>query len=264
MPSTCCCFALQVVYKVGFTYPVILSVIQYCITWICLDILHKLGKFKKVSETLPKAEAASFMDKEIWLLAMALGFATPVSNISLKLNSVGLYTVSKLLLTPAVVCGDYLLRKKKTSTKRCLILGGLCGAVLLAAETDLQVNFLGSLAICAWLPLAVLYKVGWAKAIKIRKFETLPLMHFLMPYAVLFTGAMALVLEPLSEFAEMEWATSQCLAVVAISGVAAFFVNLSGFLVMGTLPVGAFFLSGVSFRFVLLTLPNSKYRRIPL
>lgn len=85
-----------------------------------------------------------------------------------------------------------------------------------------------------------------------------------MPYAVLFTGAMALVLEPLSEFAEMEWATSQCLAVVAISGVAAFFVNLSGFLVMGTLPVGAFFLSGVSFRFVLLTLPNSKYRRIPL
>ena len=223
----------QVVYSLGFKYPVILSVIQYCITWACLDVLNRLGKFKKMSET--SSSTANIMDKELWLLALALGFATPVSNISLKLNSVGLYTISKLLLTPAVVCGDWLLRNEQTSMKRGIILCVLCGAVLLAAETDLEVNVLGSLAVCTWLPLAVMYKVGWAKAIKVRKYETMPLMHHLMPYATMFTFGMALVLEPLPEFFEGEWATSRCVMMLAISGVAAFLVNLSGFLVMGLL-----------------------------
>eukprot|EP00466_Bigelowiella_natans_P006194 jgi/Bigna1/82754/fgenesh1_pg.96_\ len=243
------------VFKAGFSFPAILSLFQYCATYSLLEVVARFGIFTPLK--------AGTMDRQLTILAIVIGLATPISNLSLKYNSVGnndddddddileqvlavnsdsdmsinvgVYTIAKLLITPAAVAGDYMMRGKQISMVRGAILLFLCSSVLFTGKTDLELNFAGTLIIIAWLPVAVMYKVGWAKAVKERGFETLALMHLITPYAAMVIAVFALAVEPIDQFLEFEWMTMGGIVLVLLSGVAAFLINLSGFLVMGLL-----------------------------
>ncbi|GAB5371559.1 hypothetical protein AAMO2058_001590400 [Amorphochlora amoebiformis] len=216
----------KIVFNSGFNFPILLTVIQYLITWTMLEVLAIGGFFKRLN--IPA-------DKHLWVLAFAIGTATAISNLSLKYNSVGVYTISKLLLTPAAVCGEYILRGKVCSKTRMALLAFLCLCVLFSSKTDLDINIKGSICVISWLPVAVIYKVGWASAVKDRGFDTLALMHYIMPYASIFCSTMSFFLEDTDAVVNGDWATYYTFLLLIISGLSAFLINLSGFLVMGLL-----------------------------
>merc|ERR1719233_626267 len=94
---------------------------NYCL----LRVFRAWGKIP-IPESRPGSDNTLPLKTEI--LALSLCLATPVSNVSLKLNSIGVYTMGKLLVTPAIVAVEYFLRGKQVSLWRgfwllCVALG---------------------------------------------------------------------------------------------------------------------------------------------
>mmetsp|Transcript_4632 Transcript_4632/g.18863 ORF Transcript_4632/g.18863 Transcript_4632/m.18863 type:complete len:165 (+) Transcript_4632:798-1292(+) len=96
----------------------------------------------------------------------------------------------------------------------------------------------GLLSIAAWIPLAAGYKVEFGRVRRLfGNCGTLTLMHHLFPYAL----AVQLLLVPLVDPPGLwtyRWTPTRVAAILA-SGVAAFLVNYSGFLVVGHPGLGA-------------------------
>merc|ERR1719397_1960576 len=169
------------------------------------------------------------------LLALSLGLATPVSNVSLKLNSIGVYTMGKLLVTPAIVGVEYFLRGKSVSYWRSFWL--LCVALGVGGNSimDIEANAVGTIVLAIWLPLAVTYKVGWSMEVQRTGKGTLELMYDLFPRAIMWMFLFALIYELDAGPASLKLALldKKIAGQVLLSGFAAFLVNFTGFQVMG-------------------------------
>jgi len=222
----------KAVIRAGFSAPVTLSLIQYIMNYLLLRLFRALGKIPK-HEIRPRSDESFPFQTE--LLALSLGLATPVSNISLKLNSIGVYTMAKLLVTPAIAAVEYVLRGKSVSVWRsfwlfCVALGVGGNSVM-----DLEASVGGTIVLALWLPLAVTYKVGWSMEIQRTGKETLVLMYDLFPRAILWMLLFALIfeLEAGPESVKRALADKKIAGQVLLSGFAAFLVNFTGFQVMG-------------------------------
>jgi hypothetical protein len=220
-------YTIRPQYRAGFTYPIVLSLFQYIVNYIFLVGLKMGGYFvpRRAGRITPK----------LLLLAAALGTATPVSNLSLKLNSVGVYTIAKLLVTPGIVMAEWVLRGKTISCTRACLLVIVAIGVAINSMADLELTYEGTVVLAVWLPVAVVYKVGWSVACKEDSWQTFPLMYELYPYAIGFTAILCPMLDNLGEVAELKWLTVNSAAMLMTSGFGAFLVNVSGFLVMGGL-----------------------------
>ena len=100
-----------------------------------------------------------------------------------------------------------------------------------AVINDVEVRPAGLAAALAWLPAAAVYKVLWSRVSKEERWHTLALMRRVLPLSTIFLFTLVPIIDPpgLSEF---EW-TPRRAALMLLSGVAAFFVNWSGFIVLG-------------------------------
>jgi hypothetical protein len=76
---------------VHFGYPCTLSLIHYAITLAGICLLRDMGAFKPREKTP--------MTPRLWMLSLVVGVAPGINNISLELNSVGFYTVAKLMVS---------------------------------------------------------------------------------------------------------------------------------------------------------------------
>merc|ERR1719397_411179 len=200
--------------------------------YILLRLFRALGKIPK-PEMRPGSDKAFPFKTEV--LALSLGLATPVSNVSLKLNSIGVYTMGKLLVTPAIVGVEYFLRGKSVSYWRSFWL--LCVALGVGGNSalDLEANVVGTIVLAIWLPLAVTYKVGWSMEIQRTGKGTLELMYDLFPRAILWMSLFAVIfeLEAGPESVSLALTDKKIAGQVLLSGFAAFLVNFTGFQVMG-------------------------------
>lgn len=95
----------------------------------------------------------------------------------------------------------------------------------------MQVRPAGLAAAIAWLPAAAVYKVLWSRTSKEEGWHTLALMRRVLPLSTLFLFTLVPIIDP-AGLSEFEW-TPRRAALVLLSGVAAFFVNWSGFIVLG-------------------------------
>ena len=92
----------------------------------------------------------------------------------------------------------------------------------------------GLICVAIWVPLAAAYKVQFGRLRrKLGKCSTLALMHALFPYALLVQTILSPLVDPPGLF-EYSWTATSVFAVAA-SGLGAFLVNYSGFLVVGHL-----------------------------
>lgn len=222
----------KAVIRAGFSAPVTLSLIQYIMNYGLLRVFRAWGK-------IPFSENRQGSDKKLpWkteLLALSLGLATPVSNVSLKLNSIGVYTMGKLLVTPAIVAVEYFLRGKQVSLWRGFWL--LCVGLGVGGNSimDLEANAVGTIVLALWLPLAVTYKVGWSMEVQRTGKGTLELMYDLFPRAIMWMFLFALIYEFDAGPASLKVALldKRIAGQVVLSGIAAFAVNFTGFQVMG-------------------------------
>uniref|UniRef100_A0A7S0ILM0 Sugar phosphate transporter domain-containing protein n=1 Tax=Calcidiscus leptoporus TaxID=127549 RepID=A0A7S0ILM0_9EUKA len=205
-----------------FTFTTALTTLHYAVNCVGLALLGASGAFKRQESSL---------NRRLLLLCFVVGVAPALNNLSLKLNGLGFYQVAKLLVTPVIVCMERVLYGKGMSAMRACSLLLVCVGVGVACVNDVSVNLSGCLAALAWVPVAAVYKVLWSRIAQEERWSTLALMNRVLPLSMLFTLMLCPLIDPPGLF-EYEW-TARRGALVALSGAAAFFVNWSGFLVMG-------------------------------
>jgi len=213
--------------KVNFGYPAALCTIHYVISWLGVEGMRRLNMFVPLTHP-PSSLRADAQFRSITLL---VGTVTPLNNTSLKLNSIGFYQLFKLLVTPAVVLLEYVLDGKILSRKRNASLVAVCAFVLVSSGGDLEFNMFGTICATIWVPLAAGYKVQWGRVQNQYNCSTPALMHAVLPYAIVVQTMISPIIDP-PGLLQFQW-TPEAVFWIILSGVAAFLVNLSGFLVMG-------------------------------
>ena len=203
-----------------FRWTTALTLAHYLVNLAGLELLAAARVYEpRRSPTTPR----------LVLLSVVVGAAPALNNLSLSLNGLGFYQVVKLLVTPAIVGLEAALYGSSLSMRRALALTLICVGVGIACVNDLSVSWAGCAASGAWVPVAATYKVLWSRVTKEEGWHTFALMRRVLP----LSSVVLLLLTPLIDppgLLEFRW-TARRAALVAASGVAAFFVNWSGFLV---------------------------------
>mmetsp|Transcript_34584 Transcript_34584/g.83523 ORF Transcript_34584/g.83523 Transcript_34584/m.83523 type:complete len:272 (-) Transcript_34584:49-864(-) len=170
------------------------------------------------------------------------GRYTPQQYVAKKLNSMGFYQVFKLLVTPVVVLLEYCLDGKTLSYARQFCLAMVCVFVMVSSRGDMSFSMTGTVAALIWVPLAATYKVQWGRVLKQYNCSTLALMHAVLPFALVVQVCISPLVDPPGVLS-FQW-TPESIFWIGLSGVAAFLVNFSGFLVMGNIGALAHVLLG--------------------
>jgi len=118
------------VFSGGFRFPMTLTFFHFVFTDLFYRSLAAAGLF--VRKSMPFADAFRMAATGVG----SIGFM----NISLHLNSVGFYQITKLAIVPATLCAQSLLFGVSTSTKIKLSLSVLLLGLGLATVTDVQLN----------------------------------------------------------------------------------------------------------------------------
>ena len=205
-----------------FRFTTALTAMHYIVTLVGLELLATAGVFeRRASPTTPR----------LLLLSAVVGTAPALNNLSLLLNNLGFYQVVKLLVTPMIIGLEASLFGQRVSAARVAALICVCVGVGLAVVNDVSIGLSGFLAALCWVPVAAIYKVFWSHVAKEEGWHTFALMRRVLPLSTAMMLALVPLLDP-PGLLEFDW-TPERAALVALSGVAAFFVNWSGFLVMG-------------------------------
>ena len=118
------------VFSGGFRFPMTLTFFHFVFTDLFYRALEAAGLF--VRKSMPFHDAFRMAATGVG----SIGFM----NISLHLNSVGFYQITKLAIVPATLCAQSLLFGISTSTKIKLSLAILLLGLGLATITDVQLK----------------------------------------------------------------------------------------------------------------------------
>lgn len=213
--------------KVQFGYPAALSNLHFLVTLVGVEALHRAKLFER--------QTLDLRDRNVVALVVVVGVVTPLNNTSLKLNSIGVYQIFKLLVTPCVVLLEYALDRRVLSKRRAAALAVVCLFVVISSGAALTFSARGTAYALLWVPLAALYKVQWGRVRRKCDCSTLALMRAVLPYAMCVQAALSPLVDPPGVLG-FAW-TREAVLWLGLSGACAFLVNFSGFLVMGN--VGA-------------------------
>ncbi|KAB5521248.1 hypothetical protein DKX38_025567 [Salix brachista] len=179
-----------VMKKVGFNFPIFLTLIHYSTSWILLGILRasSLLPVSPPSKTTPFAPLFS--------LGVVMAFASGLANASLNQNSVGFYQMSKIAVTPSIVLAEFVIFRKTISYKKVLALVVVSGGVAVATVEDLEFNFFGACIAIAWIVPSAINKILWSDLQQQANWTALGLMWKTTPVTVLFLVALMPCLDP--------------------------------------------------------------------
>jgi hypothetical protein len=215
--------------KAEFGYPAYLCLNGFVATYVGAEIMRWFALMEPIKQQL----RPSLADPNFVVLVLVVGLSKTLNNASLKHNSMGFYQIFKLLVTPLVVTLEYGLEGKVLSTQRILWLAWVCLFVLTSIQGDIEFSVAGTLWAIIWVPFAAIYKVQWSRVRKMYGCSTLSLMHAVMPYAIVLQLILAPIVDP-PGIRQYHW-TPEAVLLLSLSGLAAFFVTFSGFLVVGNI-----------------------------
>lgn len=215
--------------RVEFGYPAALCNIHFLVTLFGVEMLYRAKMFQKMDVSHRHLRR----DPNFIAIAFVVGVVTPLNNTSLKLNSIGFYQIFKLLVTPCVVLLEYFLDRKILSRNRTILLVLVCVFVMISSYSALAYSNYGTLCALIWVPFAAMYKVQWGRVKKMYNTSTLALMRAVLPYAICVQAAISPMVDP-PGILNFVW-TIEAMFWIGLSGVFAFLVNFSGFLVMGNI-----------------------------
>ncbi|KAF8391693.1 hypothetical protein HHK36_024002 [Tetracentron sinense] len=225
-----CLFLVQLVMgkvmgKVGFNFPIFLTLIHYSSAWILLAIL----KACSLLPTFPPSKATPF--SSLFLLGAVMALSSGLANISLKHNSVGFYQMAKISVTPTIVLAEFILFRKKVSLDKVLALAVVSIGVAVATVTDLEFNFFGACISLAWVIPSAVNKILWSNLQQKGNWTALALMWKTTPVTVFFLLALMPWLDPPGVL-YFNWDLNSTSA-VGISAVLGFLLQWSGALALG-------------------------------
>lgn len=125
------------VFAAGFHFPFSLSFFHFCFTIVFYRLLLACGLFERPA--MPMTEFQKF--KVAAAGVASIGFM----NVSLSLNSVGFYQVTKLTIVPVTLVINYVCYDVSTTTKVKLALAILLLGVGVATVSDVELRPLGFL-----------------------------------------------------------------------------------------------------------------------
>ena len=221
--------------QITFGYPAVLSNVHFLISWLGVSLVRRFNPSS--SPPLPQNWIEVLREREFLVMCVLMGLVTPLNNQALKWNSTGFYQVAKTAVTPVVVLIEYLRDGTLPSPRRLLCLVAVCLCVVAMSRAGaVAFSKEGLTAVLLWIPLAAGYKVHFGR-LRTKVFgpnaSTLTLMSHLFPYAIIIQTLMIPFVDP-PGFRDFVW-TPKKATFIALSGVAAFLVNWSGFLVIGHL-----------------------------
>lgn len=206
----------------GFKYVATLTAFHFIVTFIGLQVLVWAGVFT------PKKLPIS----RVLTLCVAFCGNIVLSNLSLRLNSVGFYQMMKIMNLPVVVSLQIFVYKKWFSWKTKAALAMVCTGVAISTVSDVDLNLVGVVVAASATLAASLYQVWIGRRQQELNVTSFQLLYYQAP----LSAAMLLLVVPLVDdvgaLLTTTW-TPNLLGVICATGAAAFGVNYSVFLVIG-------------------------------
>lgn len=173
---------------------------------------------------------------------MRLGLAQCCSvvfvNLSLMHNSIGMYQVLKFSNVLMMCWIEYTWKAKLYSLQVYLSLGALVLGVTAATVTDVELRWVGfTYGMLGCLSTAV-YQILNKSIQQDLDVSPLQILEFEQPFTALFAAMFALATEDVAHLAKLDYGDNTFVALVLISGVFAFGVNVTCYLIIGkTTPI---------------------------
>lgn len=180
---------------------------------------------------------------QVFPLAAAYVGYVVLNNLSLKLNTVGFYQISKICIMPVLIAIEMVLFGKYPSRQVLAAVVLVCLGVALATVTDhgLATNLLGLLVGVAAILVTALYQIWAGSKQKELQAGSMQLLHQYTPLAAGMLAILVPILEPVGMFEASPDVRSimtykftlSSVVAIAISSVLGLVVSLSTFLVIG-------------------------------
>ena len=203
-----------------FAFPTALTALHYATNYLLLLVLAVISPASTASK-------ASSFDRQLIATTSVWALHNALSNLSLSRNSVGLYQISKIMVTPLIVAIEYAAYGKLPPAKLGLPLVGACAGVALATVSDVTFELRGALAAAASACASATLKVLQQDVLQRRGWSSLELMRRTWgPQLVLLLVCMPLLDAHLDRLAAYELSASRA-ATILISCGAGFALNVS-------------------------------------
>lgn len=199
-----------------------LSMIHFVITFLGLIICEQFDVFCIKNVPL----------KEMILIAMSFCGFVVLTNLSLAHNTVGTYQVAKMLTTPCVIFMQIIFYNKSFSITVMLTLIPIILGVILNFYYDIQFNILGTVYAGLGVIVTSLYQVLVNKKQKQFQMDPMQLLYYQAPLSAIMLWVVIPFFEPVGKTFTFEW-TLFDLTMVLLSGIIAFFVNLTSYWIIG-------------------------------
>ena len=145
-------WANKLAYLSGFRWALLLTCLHFVVTYLGLEISASCGMFERVKVPIREVLPIS---------AVFCGFVI-FNNLSLQYNDVGLYQLLKVLVTPFIVCVQYLFYDKRFPVTHLMALTIICVGVVIAAVSSITFNFWGALFGGIGVVMTGMYQI-WVK-----------------------------------------------------------------------------------------------------
>jgi len=218
-----------------------LSMVHFVVTFLGLCICERLNFFDVKSVHLNQ------------LIVLALCFCGFVvfTNLSLEYNSVGTFQVAKMLTTPGVVLIQAAYYGKHFSIPVKLTLLPIIIGVILCFCYDIHFNIFGTVFAIVGVVITSLYQVLVNRKQAELRLDAMQLLYYQAPLSAVFLCFCIPVLEPAVLTYSHNWTVLE-LTMVSISCLAALFVNLTTYWIIGNTSPLTYNMLGHS-KFVLIT-----------
>ncbi|GLT79534.1 hypothetical protein SLA2020_510190 [Shorea laevis] len=211
--------------RVGFNFPIFLTLIHYSIAWFLLAFFKALA----LLPISPPSKTTPF--SALFSLGAIMAFASGLANTSLNHNSVGFYQMAKIAVTPTIVLAEFILFRKTISFNKVLALAVVSAGVAVATVTDLEFNFFGACIAIAWIIPSAINKILWSNLQQEANWTALALMWKTTPITIFFLLALMPCLDP-PGLLSFKWNLNNSTAIL-ISALLGFLLQWSGALALG-------------------------------
>lgn len=203
-----------------FDFGTTLTVIHFTVTALCLWLIQRLGFYER--KIIP-------IKKIIPLSLSFCGFVL-LTNLSLQMNSVGLYQMAKVLTTPCVVLLQFIFYQQRISLSLQASLLLCCVGVVIATVSEVHLQVIGLLVALMGVIVTSLYQILVGSEQKALNVDALQLLSHQAP----LSAAMLCLLIPAFDPAILDVPLSlSLLSVILLSSLFAVAVNISSFLIIG-------------------------------
>jgi solute carrier family 35 protein E3 len=220
-------WATKICFNEGFKFATALTALHFFLTYLGLEISACLSFFER--KRLPF----------LGVVPLSIAFCCFIvfNNLSLQFNTIGIYQVTKVLTTPLIVLIHMIFYKRYLSSKETLALMLVCVGVVIATETNLQLNAAGVVTGLLGVISSSIYQI-WVET-KQHDFKCSPaqLLYYQAPISCLLLIPVIFMTESVPDIVGFKL-TFTCSMAIFGSALLAFLVNLSTYIVIGaTSPV---------------------------